>query len=73
VRYLGDLSGGQMIRRQLIKAYKLPHTGDGVRFYTFSSGEEELNSTEIKELKEWYRDGMNLGVGEDRLIKGTRL
>lgn len=73
VRYLGDLSGGQMIRRQLVKAYNLPQTGDGVRFYTFSNGEKELNPTEIKELKEWYREGMNLGVGDDNLRKGTHL
>jgi heme oxygenase (biliverdin-producing, ferredoxin) len=62
-----------MIRRQLVKAYKLPQTGDGVRFHTFSNGEGELSATEIKELKEWYRDGINLGVGEDKLRKGTHL
>jgi heme oxygenase (biliverdin-producing, ferredoxin) len=73
VRYLGDLSGGQTIRRQLVKAYKLPQNGDGVRFYTFSSGEEELSPTEIKELKEWYRNGMNSGVGDDKVRKGPHL
>jgi heme oxygenase (biliverdin-producing, ferredoxin) len=32
-RYLGDLSGGQIIRSKLRSIYGL--TGDGVRFYTF--------------------------------------
>lgn len=73
VRYLGDLSGGQMIRKQLVKAYNLPHTGEGVRFYMFSNGEEELSPTEVKELKERYRDGMNLGVGDNEVWKGKHL
>jgi hypothetical protein len=62
-----------MIRKQIVKSYNLPHTGDGIRFYMFSSGEEELNPTDIKELKKWYRDGMDLGVGDDKLRKGTHL
>jgi heme oxygenase len=33
-RYLGDLSGGQIIRRTLAKAYELDQ--DGIRFYIFS-------------------------------------
>ncbi|NUS16015.1 MAG: biliverdin-producing heme oxygenase [Streptomyces sp.] len=34
-RYLGDLSGGQVIRGIAEKAWNLPHKGDGVRFYVF--------------------------------------
>lgn len=34
-RYLGDLSGGQVIRGIAEKAWDLPHKGDGVRFYVF--------------------------------------
>ncbi|WP_327291392.1 biliverdin-producing heme oxygenase [Streptomyces sp. NBC_01198] len=34
-RYLGDLSGGQVIRGIAEKTWDLPHKGDGVRFYVF--------------------------------------
>ncbi|OQS15437.1 biliverdin-producing heme oxygenase [Nocardia donostiensis] len=34
-RYLGDLSGGQVIRGTAEKLWSLPHRGDGVRFYVF--------------------------------------
>lgn len=69
-RYLGDLSGGQFIRRTLSKAYDLPSTGEGVRFYMFSNGGEAIGPNEVKQLKDWYRDGMNLGVGDDEVKKG---
>lgn len=34
-RYMGDLSGGQVIRGTAEKLWDLPHRGDGVRFYVF--------------------------------------
>ncbi|WP_156371083.1 biliverdin-producing heme oxygenase [Nocardia arizonensis] len=34
-RYLGDLSGGQVIRGAAEKLWGLPRRGDGVRFYVF--------------------------------------
>ncbi|WP_406097525.1 heme oxygenase (biliverdin-producing) [Streptomyces sp. NBC_01013] len=34
-RYLGDLSGGQIIRDKAEKTWGLAHKGDGVRFYVF--------------------------------------
>ncbi|MEV6110279.1 biliverdin-producing heme oxygenase [Streptomyces sp. NPDC051940] len=34
-RYLGDLSGGQIIRGRAEKAWGFEHRGDGVRFYVF--------------------------------------
>lgn len=34
-RYLGDLSGGQVIRGTAEKLWDLPKKGDGVRFYVF--------------------------------------
>ncbi|WP_299530718.1 heme oxygenase (biliverdin-producing) [uncultured Streptomyces sp.] len=34
-RYLGDLSGGQIIRGRAEKAWGFAHKGDGVRFYVF--------------------------------------
>jgi heme oxygenase (biliverdin-producing, ferredoxin) len=71
VRYLGDLSGGQIIRKRLVKAYDLPGTGDGVRFYIFSDGNgKQADPKEIKELKEWFRGGMDAGVGDDDELKG---
>ncbi|KAI5480085.1 hypothetical protein MNV49_001745 [Pseudohyphozyma bogoriensis] len=35
VRYLGDLSGGQTVARNLRKSYDLPSTGEGTAFYEF--------------------------------------
>lgn len=35
VRYLGDLSGGQVLRRVVARAYALPE-GSGTRFYAFA-------------------------------------
>ncbi|KAG5337977.1 hypothetical protein C0989_008499 [Termitomyces sp. Mn162] len=62
VRYLGDLSGGQTIRRTIGKAYGLDEaSGEGLAFYAF----KELKSTkpatqgEMKRIKEWFREGMN--------------
>lgn len=34
-RYLGDLSGGQVLRRAAVRGLKLPDDGSGVCFYTF--------------------------------------
>ncbi|GAB3437229.1 biliverdin-producing heme oxygenase [Flindersiella endophytica] len=34
-RYLGDLSGGQVVRAMAERAWGLAHKGDGVRFYVF--------------------------------------
>ncbi|MFP3990928.1 biliverdin-producing heme oxygenase [Streptomyces sp. E11-3] len=36
-RYLGDLSGGQIIRDKAEKAWGFARKGDGVRFYVFES------------------------------------
>ncbi|MGR8010820.1 biliverdin-producing heme oxygenase [Streptomyces hypolithicus] len=36
-RYLGDLSGGQIIRDRAEKAWGFARKGDGVRFYVFES------------------------------------
>ncbi|KAF9013319.1 hypothetical protein BDQ17DRAFT_1343204 [Cyathus striatus] len=62
VRYLGDLSGGQTIRRIIAKAYELDEaSGQGISFYSF----KELQTSkpaglgEMKRIKEWFREGMN--------------
>ncbi|OIK02358.1 biliverdin-producing heme oxygenase [Streptomyces sp. MUSC 14] len=44
-RYLGDLSGGQVIRDRAEKTWGFPKKGDGVRFYVF---EGVANPAEFK-------------------------
>ncbi|MDG3009711.1 biliverdin-producing heme oxygenase [Rhodococcus sp. D2-41] len=51
IRYLGDLSGGQIIRRAIGNAYG--HTEDGVRFYIF----DEIPKP--KPFKDDYRDALD--------------
>jgi len=72
VRYLGDLSGGQFIRRRLAKAYNL-EDGAGLSFYDFKqlSGSGSSTIGDMKKIKEWYRDGMNAGVGDDPALKAA--
>ncbi|KZP14754.1 heme oxygenase-like protein [Athelia psychrophila] len=71
VRYLGDLSGGQIIQRRVARAYDLDvATGDGMRFYKFGATDEARST---KQLKEWYRAGMNTGVGDDAHLKAEIL
>lgn len=67
VRYLGDLSGGQSIRRIISKAYGLEEAGQegrelGVSFYVFKElrGAREAGIGEMKRIKEWFREGMNV-------------
>lgn len=59
-RYLGDLSGGQMIKRMVQKSFGLGGN-DGVAFYEFPE------ITDIPAFKDSYRAGMDalpLGEGE---------
>ena len=71
VRYLGDLSGGQFIKRQLAKVYEL-EDGEGLSFYEFKQlgGTGSATIGDMKKIKEWYRNGMNVGVGDDVTVKG---
>ena len=71
VRYLGDLSGGQFIKRRIAKAYGLTD-GDGLSFYDFKQLGGSASGTigDMKKIKEWYRDGMNAGAGDDVATKG---
>jgi len=75
VRYMGDLSGGQIIRRRLAKAYglELSNAGSGLDFYDFKElgGSQRANMPEVKRIKDWFRDGMNAGVGNDPQLKGV--
>ncbi|KAI0769036.1 hypothetical protein BD413DRAFT_478063 [Trametes elegans] len=75
VRYLGDLSGGQFIRRRIAKAYKLDD-GEGVSFYEFrplGGGTSSGTMGDLKKIKEWYREGMNAGVGDNTELKAAIL
>jgi hypothetical protein len=77
VRYLGDLSGGQIIGDRIKRAYGLKDK-EGIAFYDFSSkGEKsgferdvEGGKKRLMDIKDWYRRGMDDGVGEDRNLKG---
>ncbi|XP_074082895.1 heme oxygenase 1 [Macrotis lagotis] len=52
-RYLGDLSGGQILKRIAQKSLGLPSTGEGVAFFSFPAID---NATKFKQL---YRSRMN--------------
>jgi hypothetical protein len=79
VRYLGDLSGGQIIGGRIKRAYGLKDK-EGIAFYDFTSkGEEsgfesdpsmEGGKKRLMDIKDWYRRGMDDGVGEDKDLKG---
>ena len=75
VRYLGDLSGGQFVRRMIARAYELDEmTGIGVEFYEFRElgGSRRANQDDMKKIKEWFRKGMNIGAS-DEAVKGKSL
>ncbi|XP_041720170.2 heme oxygenase 2 [Coregonus clupeaformis] len=52
-RYMGDLSGGQVLKKVAQRALKLPATGEGVYFYQFDG----IHSA--KAFKQLYRSRMN--------------
>ncbi|KAJ7989310.1 hypothetical protein DPEC_G00303220 [Dallia pectoralis] len=52
-RYMGDLSGGQVLKKVAQRALKLPVTGEGVNFYQFDG----IHSA--KAFKQLYRSRMN--------------
>ncbi|XP_069570688.1 heme oxygenase 2a [Brachyistius frenatus] len=59
-RYMGDLSGGQILKKVAQRALKLPFTGEGLNFYQF----EGIHSQ--KGFKQLYRSRMNeLEMDED--------
>lgn len=58
VRYMGDMSGGQDIRKSIAAAYSLPlDLPDGQRFYEF--GEKGFDIKEIKQIKRDFRVGLD--------------
>ncbi|XP_051487934.1 heme oxygenase 2 isoform X2 [Apus apus] len=52
-RYMGDLSGGQVLKKVAQRALKLPSTDEGIQFYVF---ENIFNAQQFKQL---YRARMN--------------
>ncbi|XP_057597830.1 heme oxygenase 1 isoform X2 [Hippopotamus amphibius kiboko] len=52
-RYLGDLSGGQVLKKIAQKALDLPSSGEGVAFFTFP------NIASATKFKQLYRSRMN--------------
>lgn len=73
------MSGGQFIAARIKRSYSLKGA-DGLRFFHFDQqgrSAEEMESEpagegrkRLGELKDWYRRGMNEGVGEDKALKG---
>ncbi|MFI0722958.1 heme oxygenase (biliverdin-producing) [Streptomyces sp. NPDC021224] len=69
-RYLGDLSGGQVIRGIAEKTWNLPHKGDGVRFYVF---EDIANPAAFKREYRELLDALPIGADEqDRVVEECR-
>ncbi|KAJ8346044.1 hypothetical protein SKAU_G00302370 [Synaphobranchus kaupii] len=52
-RYMGDLSGGQVLKKVAQRAMKLPSTGEGLNFFQFDG----IHSA--KAFKQLYRSRMN--------------
>ncbi|KAF8527605.1 hypothetical protein BU17DRAFT_61730 [Hysterangium stoloniferum] len=75
VRYLGDLSGGQQIGHRIAKAYGLDDTtGLGTQFYQFKKlggNSPATTRSDMSTIKDWFRKGMNEGVGDDRERKAA--
>lgn len=57
VRYLGDLSGGQMLRKIVSQSLNLENQNEGVNFYEFGE------PPEVARLAQRFRAGLNL-IGE---------
>ncbi|XP_042294020.1 heme oxygenase 2 [Sceloporus undulatus] len=52
-RYMGDLSGGQVLKKVAQRALKLPSTGEGIQFYVFD------NISNAQQFKQFYRARLN--------------
>jgi len=74
VRYLGDLSGGQTIRRIIGKAYNLDEdVGLGLSFYAFKElrSAKPASQGEMKRIKDWFRAGMNTAGEQGVEVKAS--
>ncbi|MFD6162134.1 heme oxygenase (biliverdin-producing) [Nocardia sp. NPDC060256] len=64
-RYMGDLSGGQIVRDTAERLWNLPHRGDGVRFYVFDA---VANPAAFKREYRSLLDGLPLDDLERRRV-----
>jgi len=79
IRYMGDLSGGQIMKRNIRNAYGL--AGEhGATFFEFrvmgSEGKSNppmADTDEVKRIKEWFKSGIDAGVGSDLKMKGRSI
>lgn len=74
VRYIGDLSGGQAMRHNLAKAYDLDEAaGEGLSLYAFKelASSKTASLGEMRRIKDWFRDAMNEGAGDNDSVKGV--
>ncbi|KAG7223643.1 hypothetical protein INR49_015368 [Caranx melampygus] len=78
-RYMGDLSGGQILKKVAQRALKLPSTGEGINFYQFEGihshkGFKQLYRSRINELevdaatKERIVDESNRAFGFNMMV-----
>ena len=71
VRYMGDVSGGQILKKIVKRMYNFPEDGTGVQFYEFQ------NIPEISKWKEFYNIRMNAlevdSDGRQRLLDEAKL
>ncbi|KAF9496595.1 heme oxygenase-like protein [Pleurotus eryngii] len=76
-RYLGDLSGGQVIKHRTAKAYGLDEQSNiGLSFYAFRQLGSSVPATsqgDMKKIKVWFKAGMDAGVGDDAKLKEALL
>uniref|UniRef100_UPI00398E7E05 heme oxygenase 2-like n=1 Tax=Pristiophorus japonicus TaxID=55135 RepID=UPI00398E7E05 len=66
-RYMGDLSGGQVLKKVAQRALRLPTSGEGVQFYTFD------NISNPAHFKQLYRSRLNTleasGPDAERIVE----
>jgi heme oxygenase len=55
VRYLGDLSGGQVLKRAVVKAMQLPADGRGSKFFSF----DLIPRPKMNQFKKLYRERLD--------------
>lgn len=64
-RYLGDLSGGQVLKKKAIRHYSLPADGSGVQFYEF---EQIENPVKFKNMYRKKLDEVALSAEVSKLV-----
>ncbi|KAG8846915.1 hypothetical protein FRB96_001733 [Tulasnella sp. 330] len=73
IRYVGDLNGGQIIKRVLVKTFDLPDDR-AMSFYAFAklggaSGEMVASMGDVAKLLRWFKDAMDEGVGNNMELR----